>query len=414
MQMENFKKYKVLLTENKNFRKLFAARLITLGGDWLLTVPLLGIIYGLTENPFITSLVLVVQSAPLFILGSFGGYLADKYNRKKIIAISEFLSGLTVLLILYAVTTENVVFILISFGMLSVVGSPYMPTSDAALPNVVKKENLAEANVIFFSSWGVMAGIGAGIGGYLTTVISRNMLFAIDSLSFVLSALIVYSIKKNLSEDSEINEKNESITYVEGIKYAASRKDVFSLIITKGTFSISASGLLSLFTVLSYDIYKTGDFGTGLMFGARGIGALVGPIAIRYFFGDSDGKLLNTIGLTIMVWGLFYFFIPFSVSLYLTVFLLVLAHCGGGSQWAFSTYGLQILTPDRLRGRISGIDYSFNFLMNTISTLMIGYLASIYGVLFVYRLFPVLGFIFGLTWYLTTRKFWKKLDSSLR
>ena len=412
MQMENFKKYKVLLKENQNFRKLFAARLITLGGDWLLTVPLLGIIYGLTENPFITSLVLVVQSAPLFILGSFGGYLADKYNRKKIIAISEFLSGLTVLLILYAVTTENVVFILFSFGMLSVVGSPYMPTSDAALPNVVKKENLAEANVIFFSSWGVMAGIGAGIGGYLTTVISRNMLFAIDSLSFVLSALIVYSIKKNLSEDSQNNEKNESITYVEGIKYAASKRDVFSLIITKGTFSISASGLLSLFTVLSYDIYKTGDFGTGLMFGARGIGALVGPIAIRYFFGDSDGKLLNTIGLTIMVWGLFYFFIPFSVSLYLTVFLLVLAHCGGGSQWAFSTYGLQILTPDKLRGRISGIDYSFNFLMNTVSTLMIGYLASIYGVLFVYRLFPVLGFIFGLTWYLSTRKFWKELDSS--
>ena len=410
--MENFKKYKVLLTENKNFRKLFVARLITLGGDWLLTVPLLGIIYGLTENPFITSLVLVVQSAPLFILGSFGGYLADKYNRKKIIAISEFLSGLTVLLILYAVTTENVVFILFSFGMLSVVGSPYMPTSDAALPNVVKKENLAEANVIFFSSWGVMAGIGAGIGGYLTTVISRNMLFAIDSLSFVLSALIVYSIKKNLSEDSQNNEKNESITYVEGIKYAASKRDVFSLIITKGTFSISASGLLSLFTVLSYDIYKTGDFGTGLMFGARGVGALVGPIAIRYFFGDSDGKLLNTIGLTIMVWGLFYFFIPFSVSLYLTVFLLVLAHCGGGSQWAFSTYGLQILTPDKLRGRISGIDYSFNFLMNTVSTLMIGYFASIYGVLFVYRLFPVLGFIFGLTWYLSTRKFWKELDSS--
>ena len=411
--MENFKKYKVLLTENKNFRKLFIARLITLGGDWLLTVPLLGIIYGLTENPFITSLVLVVQSAPLFIMGSFGGYLADKYNRKKIIAISEFLSGLTVLLILYAVTTENVVFILFSFGMLSVVGSPYMPTSDAALPNVVKKENLAEANVIFFSSWGVMAGIGAGIGGYLTTVISRNMLFAIDSLSFVLSALIVYSIKKNLSEDSQNNEKDESITYVEGIKYAASKRDVFSLIITKGTFSISASGLLSLFTVLSYDIYKTGDFGTGLMFGARGVGALVGPIAIRYFFGDSDRKLLNTIGLTIMVWGLFYFFIPFSVSLYLTVFLLVLAHCGGGSQWAFSTYGLQILTPDRLRGRISGIDYSFNFLMNTVSTLMIGYLASIYGVLFVYRLFPVLGFIFGLTWYLSTRKLWKKLDSSL-
>ncbi len=88
------------------------------------------------------------------------------------------------------------------------------------MPNVVKKENLAEANVIFFSSWGVMAGIGAGIGGYLTTVISRNMLFAIDSLSFVLSALIVYSIKKNLSEDSEMDDPGPAKKTHEQIGYA--------------------------------------------------------------------------------------------------------------------------------------------------------------------------------------------------
>jgi|TARA_B110000003_G_C16601110_1_gene515670 MFS family permease len=408
--MENLQKYITLISKNKDFQKLFAARLITLGGDWLLTVPLLGIIYDLTDNPFITSLVLVVQSAPLFILGSFGGYLADRYDRKKILAISEFLSGFVVLLILYAVTTENVVFILFSFGMLSVVGFSYMPTSDAALPNVVKKENLAEANVIFFSSWGIMAGLGAGLGGYLTTVISRNMLFTIDFFSFLLSALIVFSIKKNLSEKAIEDQNKEDISYKDGLKYASSRKEIFSLIITKATFSISASGLLSMFTVLSYDIYQAGDYGTGLMFGARGMGALVGPIVIRYFFGSSDGRLLNTIGLTIMAWGLFYFFIPFTLSLYLTVLLLFLGHAGGGSQWAFSTYGLQVLTPDRLRGRIAGIDYSLYFFMNTISTLMIGYLAKVYGVLFVFKLFPALGFLFGFVWYLSTRNIWKNLD----
>ena len=110
--MENFQNYLILLKENKDFRKLFIARLITLGGDWLLTVPLLGIIYNLTDSPLAASLVLVVQSAPLFLLGSFGGYLADRFDRKKIISISEFLSGLIVLLILYAVNTENIVFIL--------------------------------------------------------------------------------------------------------------------------------------------------------------------------------------------------------------------------------------------------------------------------------------------------------------
>ena len=221
----------------------------------------------------------------------------------------------------------------------------------------------------------------------------------------------MFSIKKDLSEQQHSNSNEENINFVDGVKYVFSRKEILSLVITKATFSISASGLLSLFTVLSYEIYKTGDYGTGLMFGARGIGALIGPIIIRYFFGSTDGKLLNTIGVTIMAWGLFYFFISFSASVYLTVFLLILGHSGGGSQWAFSTYGLQVLTPDNLRGRIAGIDYSLYFFMNTISTLMIGYLATIYGVLFVFKLFPVLGFIFGFVWYLSTRNIWRRLES---
>ena len=100
------------------------------------------------------------------------------------------------------------------------------------------------------------------------------------------------------------------------------------------------------------------------------------------------------------------------VSDRLGVLLLILGDSGGGSQWAFSTYGLQVLTPDRLRGRIAGIDYSLYFLMNTISTLLIGYLATLYGVLFVFTLFPVLGFIFGFVWYLSTRCIWMYLVRS--
>ena len=409
--MENFQNYLILLKENKDFRKLFIARLITLGGDWLLTVPLLGIIYNLTDSPLAASLVLVVQSAPLFLLGSFGGYLADRFDRKKIISISEFLSGLIVLLILYAVNTENIVFILFAFSLLSFVGVAYMPSSDAALPNIVNKERLPEANVLFFSSWGIMAGLGAGFGGFLASQVSREVLFTIDFISFLISALIVLSIKTKLSEISS-DQEDEKIQIRDGINFAKSRKDISYLLTTKATFSISASGLLPMFTVLSYDIYNSGDLGTGLMFGARGIGALIGPIIVRYFFGKTDGKLLLTIGPSIMAWGLFYFIVPFSPYLSLTVFALVLGHCGGGSQWAFSTYGLQVLTPDKLRGRIAGFDYSLVFLMNTISTLMIGYLATVYGVIFIFNFFPVTGFIFGCAWYLSTKNMWKNLDKT--
>jgi len=410
--MQNLSVYKQLITKNHDFQKLFAARLITLGGDWLLTVPLLGIIYELTENPFITSLVLVVQSAPLFIFGSFGGYLADRYDRKIIISISEFVSGMVVVLILYAVNTENVAFILFSFSLLSVANSAYMPTSDAALPNVVSRENLAEANVLFFSSWGIMAGIGAGLGGFLTTVFSREVLFTVDFLSFFVSAILVFNIKKDLSEKNEVtNSIKQEVKFKDGINFVRNNNAIFYLIITKATFAISASGLLSLFTILSYDVYNTGDYGTGLMFGARGIGALIGPIIIRYFFGNTDGKLIKAIGPCIMAWGLCYFFIPLSSSLYITVFLLILAHSGGGCQWAFSAYGLQILTPDHLRGRISGMDYSFVFLSNTLSTLLMGFLATKFDVLLLFTIFPLTGLAFGFMWYVKTKSTWDKLHT---
>ncbi len=408
--MKNFEKYSYLLSKNKDFQKLFYAKFITYMGDWFLTVPLLSIIYEITNSPLITSIVLVVQSAPYVILGSFGGFLADKFDRKVVISISEFLSGCAVLLIMYSVSTENVIFILLSFSLLGVVNCAYMPASDAALPNVVQKENLPEANVLNFSTWGIAAGLGAGLGGFLSEFLTRNQLFTINFLSFMFSAFLVFLIKTNLNEKAE-NVENKNIKFRDGLNFVLTDKKVFYLTITKGMFGISAGGLLSLFTILSLDFYNTGDFGAGLMWAARGLGAFIGPVTFRYFFGKTDQNLLSTIGPSIMIWGIFYFLIAFSPTLYITSLLLVLGHCGGGAQWAFSSYGIQILTPDNIRGRISGLDYSFYFLMFTNSNLIIGYLATKYDVLTLFKLFPALGFCVGLFWFIRTRSFWETLQS---
>ena len=211
--MKNFEKYSYLLSKNKDFQKLFYAKFITYMGDWFLTVPLLSIIYEITNSPLITSIVLVVQSAPYVILGSFGGFLADKFDRKVVISISEFLSGCAVLLIMYSVSTENVVFILLSFSLLGVVNCAYMPASDAALPNVVSRDNLPEANVLNFSTWGIAAGLGAGLGGFLSEFLSRNQLFTINFLSFMFSAFLVFLIKTNLSENILPTSENEKVKF---------------------------------------------------------------------------------------------------------------------------------------------------------------------------------------------------------
>ena len=70
--MQNLDKYSYLLTKNRDFQKLFYAKLITFSGDWFLVVPLLGLVYELTNNALITSTVLIVQSAPMVLFSSFG------------------------------------------------------------------------------------------------------------------------------------------------------------------------------------------------------------------------------------------------------------------------------------------------------------------------------------------------------
>ena len=234
--MQNLDKYSYLLTKNRDFQKLFYAKLITFSGDWFLVVPLLGLVYELTNNALITSTVLIVQSAPMVLFSSFGGYLADKYDRRLILTISEFLSALAVLLVMYAVSTENVFYILSSYFMLLLVNVAYMPTSDAALPNIVKRELLPEANVLFFSTWGIAAGLGAGLGGFLSSILSRNQLFTINFLSFVISAILIFLIKTNLTEDRNKKTAYEKTKLSDGLNFAKKIKNVLYLVITKGRF----------------------------------------------------------------------------------------------------------------------------------------------------------------------------------
>ena len=226
--MQNLDKYSYLLTKNRDFQKLFYAKLITFSGDWFLVVPLLGLVYELTNNALITSTVLIVQSAPMVLFSSFGGYLADKYDRRLILTISEFLSALAVLLVMYAVSTENVFYILSSYFMLLLVNVAYMPTSDAALPNIVKRELLPEANVLFFSTWGIAAGLGAGLGGFLSSILTRNQLFTINFLSFVFSAILIFLIKTNLTEDRNKKTAYEKTKLSDGLNFAKNNKNAVS------------------------------------------------------------------------------------------------------------------------------------------------------------------------------------------
>ena len=120
-----------------------------------------------------------------------------------------------------------------------------------------------------------------------------------------------------------------------------------------------AAGLLSLIPVmaLSPDVFDAGEVGFGLLMASRGLGALIGPFLGHRIAGPGHRRLFTAIGLSLTVFGLAYIGLGVAPSLAVGAVAIGIAHLGGGSQWMLSTFGLQVLVPDRIRGRIFGFDY---------------------------------------------------------
>src|SRR5216110_399556 len=173
-----------LLRHNRDFRLLYAGTLISLGGDWFLTVALLDLVLSLTGSATLASLMLLCQSLPIFIVTPLAGHVVDRVDRRKLMILVDVIRTGACLLPLLARTPALLPFAYAGVIVIAVGSSYFEPASQAALPNLVSGEELAPANVLMGSTWGTMLAVGAA--------------------SFLASALILAMIRTPFSESSAV------------------------------------------------------------------------------------------------------------------------------------------------------------------------------------------------------------------
>lgn len=225
-----------------------------------------------------------------------------------------------------------------------------------------------------------MVAIGAALGGGFAAVFGRDAAFVADALTFAVAAVLIAGIRRPTSAATSAapGRMRPIADLREGLGYARRHRDVLYLMLSKGGFGLG-SGVVALLAVLATDTFDGGDASIGLLLASRGLGALLGPILARRFAAGGVPTILYACGLGGFLYGAGYLFVSVSPTLAVACLFVLVAHLAGGGQWTLSTIGLQMATPDALRGRIFAADFAFVTLTMSVSFLVAGTLSSALG-----------------------------------
>jgi predicted MFS family arabinose efflux permease len=392
-----------LLRRNRDFRRLFIASVISLGGDWFLFVALGGLVLEVTGEATAVGILIFAQEMPIFLATPWAGWLADRFDRRWLMIVCD-LARTAICFAFLLVGPGNLWLAYALVACLSLFAAVFDPAQSAALPNVVDPDDLPTANALGGSLWGTMLAVGAALGGVVAALFGRNVAFTVDAASFALSALLLLGVHRPFSARREHEEQIGIVDATrETVRYARRDGRVWALVSVKFGFG-AAAGVLAMIAVFAREIFHAGDVGFGLLMASRGVGALIGPFIGHRLAGPGHRRLLPVIACSLATFGIGYALLGVAPALWLAALSILVAHLGGGSQWVLSTYGLQRLVPDEIRGRIFAFDFALITLSLGASSLVVSTLADHIGARPAVLLAGGVALLWAGIWWLLTRQ----------
>ena len=372
--------YGQLIRENRDFRQLWIAAVISMLGEWFNTIALFFLILEYTGSEFLLGMLFTVRMAGFAILQPFIGLLADRYNRKMLMVVSNLLQAVFALCFLLVNDSSDIVWMIGLSGLMMVLHGVYMTAERAALPNVVAEEDLATANALDAASWSPALCMGAMLGGVVVSIWGTNAAFIIDSVTFLVGTLFLvnFTIPQTIDESMKGPWLSTGIRNIKsGWARIRSQPALFRIVFAKASWNVAGGGLAGVYLVLmGANVQGFGAaFGFGLFFFARGVGTGLGPILARAFLKDEEAWP-RLVGYLIVLSGLIYFLVGLSVphALWITVVLVILAHSASGANWVLSTVMMQQWVEDEVRGRVFSTDMLILSIAFSTSTSVAGYL----------------------------------------
>lgn len=360
----------------QDFRLLVTGRFIASLGNQMLSVAIGWELWLRTHDAFALGLIGLVQVIPVILLSLPAGHVADQYNRKKIVFITQiFFAACSLGLALLSFFQGPLLLIYLCLLGIGIARAFNDPATSTLLPQTVPPSAFASAATWSSSSWQLAAILGPALAGVIITLLNQPaVIYAFDAIAAIIFLILVALIKGRPLALSPKTATLESLA--EGLKFIRSTKIILAAI-TLDMFAVLLGGAVALLPVYATDILKVGPDGLGWMRAAPSIGALIVALAMAYLppFKQAGKVLLLAVagfGAATIIFGL-------STSFWLSIAMLVLLGGLDNISVVIRSTLLLTLTPDEMRGRISAVNGIFIGASNELGSFESGLTAAIFG-----------------------------------
>ena len=365
---------------SRNYRLFFGGQVVSLVGTWMTTTATNWLVYRLTGSALLLGVIAFASQIPAFLLGPFAGIVVDRWDRHRLLVITQAISMvqslvLAALVLSGRITIEWIVALSMVQGLVNAFD---MPGRQAFLHTMIEnKEDLGNAIALNSSMVNLARLVGPSIAGVVIATMGEGWCFLIDGVSYiaVLVALLRMRIARSAAAPSP--RRNAMEQFIEGFRYAFGFRPIRSIILLLALVSLVGVPYSVLMPVFATTVFHGGAHTLGILMTSSGCGALLGALWLagrRSILGL--GRVIPSAS---VLFGLGLIVFSFAQVLWLAIPCLVVAGFGFMVQMASSNTVIQTIVDDEKRGRVMSF-YMMAFLGTApFGSLLAGWLSSRIG-----------------------------------
>lgn len=363
------------LRTSRDFRLLWLSGFVTSFGTVLTLLAIPVQIMAITGSPLAVGLMGTVELVPMIVFGLYGGALADALDRRLMVLLTEIVLGLlSVGLLANALLDRPLLWPLyVAVGAAAAVGGLQGPAMIAMVPRLVPADQMTEAMALNSLRSNISAIAGTAIAGVLISLLGLPVAYLIDIVTFAVSALLIFLVRPQPVAEHASAPSWRSMA--EGVRYALSRP----VLVGSYLVDLVATALalpFALFAFLAADLGA--PWTLGLMFSATAAGGMIAA-------GTSGwAARIRRHGVAMLVaaavWGVTMVGAGLSPWWWLTLVMLAL---GGGTNFVADLFRGTMwnhVVPDRLRGRLAGIELLVGSAGPQLGDLRAGLFGGLFGI----------------------------------